>query len=38
MSTKEVKAEVEAEGYRLVECTATLPRQSSFCLPQAVPS
>jgi len=30
MSAQEVKAEVEAEGYQLVETSKTLPRQSIF--------
>ncbi len=38
MSAAEVKAEVEAEGYRLVEVLRTLPRQSIFIFRKQVPS
>jgi predicted methyltransferase len=38
MSAAEVKAEVEAEGYRLVEVLRTLPRQSIFIFRKQLPS
>lgn len=38
MSAAEVKAEVEAEGYRLVDVLRTLPRQSIFIFRKQLPS
>jgi ubiquinone/menaquinone biosynthesis C-methylase UbiE len=38
MSASEVKAEVEAEGYRLVETLRALPRQSIFIFRKQLPS
>jgi SAM-dependent methyltransferase len=38
MSAAEVKAEVEAEGYRLVQVLRTLPRQSIFIFRKQLPS
>jgi SAM-dependent methyltransferase len=38
MSVAEVKAEVEAEGFRLIEVLRTLPRQSIFVFRKRLPS
>ena len=38
MSAAEVKAEIEAEGYRLVQVLRTLPRQSIFIFRKQLPS
>ena len=38
MSAMEVKTEVEAEGYRLVQVLRTLPRQSIFVFRKQLPS